>query len=451
MGSLDRWEIGELAEIIAGDMADLRNALERSPPFVEELSHLVSDTENSLLIVRNRTAARALVDQFDGDVRNETVGGCHVVSMRTLHRTGTWRRAFVVGMPPRWDWHRLDSGISSDLHLLVLGDVEAASCRRSWTNLHAARARWSGSRSRRATWDRLVGTKPPSSPALPETSPSEPRIVGAREFVQAPDPFEAFENLLVPGQLFSEEGPSQTLAEEGQDGEWQAEVEAIKVITGSGAIYLPESRMVDVRIENRLEEVRAGRLEPGMFLIVNRSAGSAGRAGLLDAVAERLRVYRPDLLVANMMIRDLQTSIRTAFRRSGMNYRDIHRRLRALGFDKTYQAARGYVQEDGPIAPRDFPDLNLLSVVLNLSYDKATLASIFRAVKRERSFRRAAGRALADAARKTTLQYGKDIVDDDTGLSIADLQELVLEAKILDVQICESPVLLSETGVLFGE
>ena len=441
-------EIGELAEIISGDLADLRNALEVSPPFIEDLSLLASDPEESLVIVRNATAARALVDALGGDVRRGTVGQCQVVSMRTLHRTGTWRRAFVVGMPPRWDWHRLDSGIAGNLHLLVLGNMEASSSRRSLATLQEARGQWSSLHTRKATWSRLVRAELPPEPDGSATTTLEPEVVSARQFVPEPDPFEEFENLLVPAPLFSEEGPSENLAEEGEDGQWQAEVVAVKVTTDSGLIYLPSERAVDVRTGNRLEAVRADQLDPGMFLIVNRSGG---RTGLLNAVAERLRTYRPDLYTANLVIRDLRTSIRASFRRSGMSYMEFFDQLVNLGFEKTYQAARGYLQDDGPIAPRDFSDLKRLNTSLELGYDDRMVGEVFTAVQRERTFRRATGRALAEAARKTTVVSHDDAVDVETGLSLADLKELVMEAEVLQIEHCITPVRLSDTGVLFRE
>lgn len=441
-------EIGELAEIVAGDMADLRGALEAAPPFITELSRFVADTEGALLIVRNGTAARALVDELGGDITRGTIGDCRVVSMRTLHRTGRWDRAFVVGMPPRWDWHRLDSGITSDLHLLVLGEREASSSRRSLRTLHEGRRRWSTTDMRTRAWERLVRRPPPPNPSIPASTLSEPEIVGAFDFVAEPDPFEPFESLLVGTPLFSEEGPGSTLAQEGDDGLWVTEVEAVGVVTDVGVIRLPTNRIVDIRRGTTLTEVRADRLTPGVFLIINRRGGNAG---LLNAVAERLRTYRPDLYVANLVIRDLRSVIRERFQRSRYSYADLYRRLNELGFDKSYQAARGYVQENGPIAPRDFADLKRLSDALELGYDDRRLREVFAAVQRERNFRRATGRALAGAARRTTVVSDDDVIDDETGLSLADLQELVLEALVLEVNPCESPVPLSETGVLSTE
>ena len=440
-------DIGELAEIIAGDLADLRSALEDSPPFIAELSRLATEYEEALVIVPNVTAARALVDELGGDAQHGSVGRCLVASMRSLHRRGTWGKAFVVGMPPRWDWHRLDSGLTADLHILVLGDTEAASSRRSLAALHEARSSWSSAGVRRHAWTRLVGTTPPPDPPARIQTPSETEIVGASEFVSAPDPFEAFEPLLVTVPLFGDEGPSDMLAAEGVDGRWLTEVAAVEVHTDAGIIRLPVDRMVDVRVGNSLDEVRADRLVPSTFLIVNRSAG---RVGLLDAVAEQLRTHRPDLYVANLIIRDLRALIRERFLRSGMSKVDLYQRLVERGFTKSYQAARGYVGEGGPLAPRDFPDLKRLNTSLSLGYDDRRLAEVFTAVQRERTFRRATGKALAAAARSTVLLPDADLVDADTGLSVADLQELVLEAKVLEVRHCEAPVPLSETGVLLG-
>ncbi|MCY4579224.1 MAG: hypothetical protein OXD31_09250 [Chloroflexi bacterium] len=445
-------EIGELAEIIAGDIADLRVALEASPPFIAEISEMVHDLgfqlNEPLFVVKNATAMRALVDELGGDVRTGAVGSCRFVSVRTLHRSGTWKNAFVIGMPPRWEWHRLDSGICRDLHLLVLGDDEASACVRSLESLWFARQKWSSADRRTQVWRKVIGESTPPRPRMERKNLSAPKMVGAARFIEEPNPFEAFESLLMPGPLFSEEGPSDTLAERGEDGRWRAEVDAVEVVTDAGTILFPKNRAVDARVRTSLESLPAYRLSPGMFLILNRQAGSAG---LLNAVSERMRAQRPDLYVVNLLIRDLGATTREGFRRSGFEYAELHRRLVRLGFDKTYQAARGYVREDGPIAPRDFSDLKMLNSVLDLGYDGNALSQTFQAVQRERTFRRALGRSLAEAARKTAVSSMDDVIDDETGLSISDLTELVLEAKVVRVLKCTEPVPLNETGFLRRE
>ena len=445
-------EIGELAEIIAGDMADFRDALEASPPFIAEIAETVNDLgfqiDEPLFVVKNATAMRALVDELGGDIRTGTVGLCRFVSVRTLHRAGTWKKAFVIGMPPRWEWHRLDSGITQDLHLLVLGDDEASACVRSLESLWTARHKWSSVDRRTQVWRNVIGEPTPPRPNTPLKTLPAPKLVGAATFREEPDPFEAFESLLMPGPLFTEEGPSDTLAERGEDGRWRAEVDAVEVVTDAGTILFPKAHAVDARVRTSLESMPAYRLSPGMFLILNRQAGSAG---LLNAVSERMRAQRPDLYVVNLLIRDLGATIREGFRRSGIEYAELHRRLVRLGFDKTYQAARGYVREDGPIAPRDFSDLKMLNSVLDLGYDGNALSQIFQAVQRERTFRRALGRSLAEAARKTAVSSLDDVIDDETGLSISDLTELVLEAKVLRVLQCTESVPLNESGFLRRE
>src|SRR2546427_8857545 len=84
------------------------------------------------------------------------------------------------------------------------------------------------------------------------------------------------------------------------------------------------------------------------------------RIGLLEAVSDRLKKERPDLLAANLLIGELRRSVQRGFRASGITAMRLFERLRALGFEKTYYAARGYVDEDGPLAPRDFVDLQRL-------------------------------------------------------------------------------------------
>jgi hypothetical protein len=70
---------------------------------------------------------------------------------------------------------------------------------------------------------------------------------------------------------------------------------------------------------------------------------------------------------------------------------------------------------------------------------------------RIRTFRRAAGKALAKAATVavTSKDYGR--VDPETGLSVADLQEAVVVAMIQEVRTLAEPVPITLTGYLDTE
>jgi hypothetical protein len=182
-----------------------------------------------------------------------------------------------------------------------------------------------------------------------------------------------------------------------------------------------------------------------MVLLVDRRGG---RIGLLEAVADRLKKERPDLLAANLLISDLQRTVRRGFMTSGMNRIQLFERLRSLGFEKTYHAVRGYVDPEGPLAPRDFVDLQRLNEALRLGMTDLRLREAFAGVRRWRAFKRAAGKALVAASRGALVTPEATRIDRDTGLSIADLRELVLEAKILDVRECTEPVPLAEIGYL---
>jgi hypothetical protein len=89
-----------------------------------------------------------------------------------------------------------------------------------------------------------------------------------------------------------------------------------------------------------------------------------------------------------------------------------------------------------------------LCVALDLDMTDIQIAELFACVQRRRVFRRAAGRALADAARSSTLVEDQRRVDPATGLSIADLRDAVIEAVVLDVHPCEEAVPLTLLGRL---
>jgi len=261
------------------------------------------------------------------------------------------------------------------------------------------------------------------------------------------DPFDAFESLLVAGPLVvGEEGIEERIAEEaGEEGEWLAAVEAVEVRTDAGVIRLPCARFVDVRVADEILECKAEELKVGMYLIVDRRAG---RLGLLEAIADRLKRQRPDLLTANLLISDLRTAVQEAFARSRMTRMQLFEKLRSLGFEKTYVAARGYVDSHGPLAPRDLDDLKRLNQALGLGLADRRVLEVFSALRRWRTFRRAVGKALVAASRGSMLASDSARIDRDTGLSTADLRELVLEVRVIGVTPCAAPVPVAETGRL---
>jgi len=280
---------------------------------------------------------------------------------------------------------------------------------------------------------------------LPEVR-AEIVVVDALESEPQVDPFDAFQPLLSSVPLaVGDEGVEDAVGEELADGEWRGAVEAVEVVTDGGAFLLARDRFVDVRADEEIIECRAAALRPGMVLLVDRRGG---RIGLLEAVADRLKKERPDLLAANLLIADLQRTVRRGFVASRMTPMELYKRLCSLGFEKTYYAARSYVDDDGPLAPRDLVDLQRLNEALRLGISDQRIREAFAGVRRWRAFRRATGKALVAASRGSIVASEATRVDQETGLSIADLQELVLEAEVLDVRECPKPVPLSEIGYL---
>lgn len=438
-------DLREVAEIVASDLGELRTLLEEADPFRRELTEAVSDGSEGLVVVPTQTAARAFVEAMGGDPKGNQVGGARIATMRRLHRQGTCPRAVVVGAPARWDWHRLDSGLSPDVHVLVLGDLDAFLGRRTLEALHAARTRWADRESRERTWRELLGTPPPPAPES-TVVPTEVRVIDAREAVPAIDPFEALEPLLASVPLaIGDEGVEDVVAREAAEGGWQGAVDAVRVETDAGTILLPRDRLVDVRQGEAIVERRAGSLEPGMLLLVDRRGN---RVGLVDAVADRLQRRRPDLLAADLLIRDLRSRVQHAFAASGMTRAELFERMQWLGFEKSYHAVRGYVDDEGPLAPQHFDDLRRLHDALGLEMGGTKLREVFAGVQRWRGFKRAAGRALVAASRGSLMASEDTRIDADTGLSVADLRELVLEAKVLEVRECPEPVPLAEVGYI---
>jgi hypothetical protein len=441
-------DIGDLASIVASDLADLRACLEAQPPFLDDLRRASAGDVETLAVVRTHTAARgltyALAERSDG----EGVGQLVIRAIRKLHTEGTWLRAIAVGMPAPWEWHRFDSGLSRNVEVLVLGDTEAERSRSTLEALHEARVRWADHSHRSDAWKVLVGGEDLQPGVSPPAIVGSITIVGSTGADTASDPFAAFEPLLLSVPLaVGDEGVEDAVAEEMEDGTWTAEVEAVDVETDFGHIKLEADNSYEIRVGDKIVDRRADKLEPGDVLLIGRREG---RIGLLDVVAERMKRHRPDLYAAGLVISDLQATVRRAFKASGMTPTRLHRALVDLGFRKTYQATRGYVGEGGPLAPRDLADLERLNQALGLQLSPLRIQEMFAAVQRRRIFRRSAGRALAAAARSSTVASESARIDPETGLSLADLREVVVQATVIAVRTCPEPVPLGDLGRLEG-
>ena len=434
----------EIATLLASDIGDLRAALDTVNPLGSALAELAGGDTAALVVTKTKTASRALLDALGADPDASAVGPLSVCAIGRLHRHGTWPRAVVVGEPAPWDWHRILSGLSIEVTVLALGEASGRTCAASVDSVRAARERWGSPEIRGRTWRTLLGTDPPPAPAPVAARPPALVLDGA-EFVPEPDPFEPFDSLFDLDPLdIGDEGPTSQLARQLDDGDWAAAVAAVVVTTDRGRVLLEEARSVEVRVGPKIEDRRPLKLLHGDVLLIGRRQG---RVGLLEALEERLG-DRPDLLAARMLLDRYHQLVRARFAQSGFSIADLHRKLEALGCDKTAFAVRSWVTEGGIMAPRDLSDLRLLCVALDLGMSDVQIGELFACVQRRRVFRRAAGRALAEAARSSTLVGDQRRVDPDTGLSIADLRDAVIEAVVLEVRPCEERVPLTLLGRL---
>jgi hypothetical protein len=275
--------------------------------------------------------------------------------------------------------------------------------------------------------------------------PSSILTVDGAEFVPEPDPFESFTSLFGLDPLdLGGEGPRDGVARQTENGEWAAEVTTSAVFTDHGRVLLEVGRQVEVRVGPKIVDRTPEQLQAGDVLLIGRSAG---RVGLIEALEERL-ADRPDLLAARLLVDQYHELVRTRFFESGITIAELHRRMAARGCDKTSFAVRSWVTEGGIMAPRDLVDLESLNEVLELGMSAHRLSELFAGVQRRRNFRRAAGRALAEAARSSTVAGDQRRIDDETGLSIADLRDAVIEATVISTEPCETPVPLTLIGRL---
>ena len=437
-------DFAEIATILASDIADLRAELEHGNPLEEMLRELYGGDEETIVVTRTRTASRALFDLLGLPETSRRAGPLVVQAIGGLHRLGTWPRAVMVGEPSPWDWHRLLSGLAPTVEVLTMGAQSANACATAVETLCAARERWGGDTIRARTWKSLLGSDPPPAPS-PAAAAAHPVVVlDGAEYVPEPDPFEALVSLFDLDPLdIGGEGPTSGVAREGDAGSWTAAVPAIEVQTDRGPLLLEQGKPVDVREGPKIVERRPEALEPGAILLVGRRQG---RVGLLEALEERFR-DRPDLMAARFLVDHYRRRVRARFAESGLTIAALHRILAGLGCDKTSAAVRSWVT-DTTMAPQHKDDLECLNQGLELGYSQQQVDELFAGVQRRRGFRRAAGRALAAAARDSTVVVDENRVDDDTGLSIADLREAVVEVVVVAVWPCDHPVPLTLLGRL---
>jgi hypothetical protein len=437
-------DFAEIATILASDIADLRAALEMGNPFEETLREIHASGVETLVVTRTRTASHALLDLFGIDSAAGRAGPLIVRPIGGLHRHGTWPRALMIGEPSPWDWHRLVSGLAPSVDVLTLGKQSADGCASAIASLRDARDHWGSPETRERTWRALVGTQPPPSPTNPSLASRQVVVLDGAEYIPERDPFESLSSLFDLNPLdIGGEGPASGLAREVEDGEWTAAVPAVAVTTDRGLLYLEVGHAVDVRAGLKIIERRPELLEPGAILLVGRRQG---RVGLLEALEERLG-DRPDLMAARFLIDHYRRLVRSRFGASGFTVVALHRALVNLGCDKTSHAVRSWVT-DGTMAPQQVDDLERLNKALELGLSPLQMRELFAGVQRRRGFRRAAGRALAAAARGSTIVAEENRVDSETGLSIVDLREAVVEAVVLEVSPCDDPLPLTLLGRL---
>lgn len=441
----------EFASVLASDLDELRAMLQDENPLLHEILGLGDAPERTLLVVRTQTASKAFEDYMAHNGREPSGRRFSTCTLRNLHREGVWDRVVFVGTPAPWEWHRIDSGISPDSHLLVLGQHDADLSRAMLAKLTSSRAEWGSIERKLDTWASLFPNLPLGIDRHQIRRDQlvlghEIEVVNAKHIPARSEPLAPLETLLDYTPLMVEaNATTERIGQELEDGSWTGSIEAVKVEVDVGVIFLPLDHTVEIRDGDEIIDCRVDRIQPGMYLLIGRRER---RVGLLDAIADQLASRRPDILAADLLVRDLRRRVLSAFAAGSLTKEALFDRLKKLGYSKTFAAARTYVEIDGPMAPRDFEDLNRLVKVLSIQMSPTRIRETFQGVKRLRAFRRAAGRALAEAARGSVIAKDATRVDPVTGLSVADLRDVVLEAEVIDVSGCSVLVPVAELGEL---
>lgn len=439
----------EVAEEIAGAVGELRATLEKGNPTMAAIERYSLDPVPAYVIVRTRTAARAVCAAFKRQPDEYRIGSVRVVWTATLHSEPVRRRALVVGAPPRAAWHRIASGIAGRVDVVVVGSAEAARVQAAWSALQHMRAHWSGQHVRALAWRQLIGTEPP--PAYPEekieTSPVV--IVEGTSYAPAVDPFTPLGTLLRDDRpLLAEEGIAERLVVRVGEHDFRATVPAVELLTDHGYVLIPSDREVDIIEGHQLGSNQAARLTKGMRIVLGRDGG---RLDLLAALEERL-AHRGDLLAGRALVDLYQMRVREGFKSYSsdglLDVTDFVARLKSLGCKKTDTAIRGWVTRGGPMGPRDREDIRLINLALRMRFMPVQIDEIHSSLERIRTFRRQAGLAVSRAATAALLSREDSRIDPELGLSVAELRDAVLVATVLSVRTFPRLVNVTEVGHL---
>ena len=281
-------DAAEFGSVLASDLGELRALLDGCNLFLPKIAAVVESGIPTLCVVRTHTAARALMHLMANDSEADHVGSLHVRAIRRLNREASWPRTIVVGLLPRWEWHRVDSGLAPDLSVLVLGSTEVRIAESMLIASAKSRTRWASTQVRGSVFRELFGMEAPADGATEWL----PRItVTSSEIPSALDPLSHFHAFATSSPLLvGDEGVEEAVAEESETGVWAAAVDAVDVSTSSGKITLATNRSVEVRQGDKIVDCIAELLKPGMYLLIGKREG---RLGLLEAMAERLQKTRP--------------------------------------------------------------------------------------------------------------------------------------------------------------
>ena len=436
--------------MIATDLFDLRAALERDNPFKRELLNMVGDGMETLVVVRTKTAARAITESLGGHTADMRFKNLQFTWMSRLHNERSWPRAVIVGAPPRSAWHRVDSGLSADLRILTMGKKEAARVRLAAQSMRVKRVKWANEDNKLRVWRELFDEEPPDYSRMVIDEVVDVLEVAGEDFLEEPDPFSPIAELMTDDRpLWAGEGAGDRLARPSDSGEWSATTEAVEVRTLDGSILLPVSREVDVMAGDRITSVLAPELKPGHIILIGRQQG---RLGLIEALQETLERQRPDLLAANLLTLDYHDRVISAFNQSGLDPESLYHKLLMLDCNKGLPAVRSWVvSSGGPMGPRDEDDHFRLNSALGMELSGSEVREYFAAINRIRTFRRQAGRALSRAATAATATGDDSGLEEQFGISVSDLNDAVVQTTVVSVQFSKDQVPLSATGRLTQE
>lgn len=454
VGAATRWTKGETRDLylpmVEAELRGLAAALGEAPPkhdaLIRLLGELLDGHRDVLLIARTAELARLHVADLS---RRGVLANVRVTSLGALAGEAPAEVAVLTGMAPNWARWVYRAGVATSLRVLAYtpeGPVESvargydeAGMVGATVSLQSARERWlaqPGTKDR--TWSRLTGD-PRRVPDEQGGSPSGHAGSVTMRTSTPPD--------VPPGLWDGDGGWFVDSAPGGSEGERGRDVVARSgsSVVSAVRVTFDDGRWALLDRDGTVTRVGVGSGTPQPTAVSSLKSGDHllfldgdGRKDLLAKVIE-IAVDVPALAVAAAWTGHWRNVLAAAYRRFG-SYHALTVALAKHGCTVQTQTVRLWVV-GVTIGPEDDDDVRRVGVVMGDTALRDGYAEVCRAFRSLRSAHVRLGKRLSEMAMRvgsaasTGRLDGDEVVDERSGLTVADFQESVEVLTVREMEL----------------